>query len=128
MMRYLVSRRRVDDRTLAATLVRLAECGALVIREREGRYRVERRDPRASRCEPHEAEFLDALFAGGRELTLGTRSARSRLQTARRALRRALRAESARYLTSNRRHVWPGLVLSAFLLRDCNPGKHQRSS
>lgn len=112
LMRYLVAGRRVDDKTVAATLVRLAQCGAVVIREREGRYRLSRTKTPTQGCHPHEAEFFEALFAGTREIALGTGDAKRRLGAARRVLRKALRGESARDVATNRRYLWPGLALS----------------
>lgn len=112
LMRYLVTRRRVDDRSVAATLVRLAQCGALVIREREGYYRIEQTAVQAKRPEPHEMAFRDALFAADPKIGLGSTAARRRLRLARRVLRRALRAESAGYVTRNRGYFLPGLALS----------------
>lgn len=113
LARYLVTRRRIDDKTVAATLVRLAHCGALVIREREGRYSIEKTGKSAESCTPHEREFLDRLFAdSAADLTLGTGEARRRVRAAARTLRTALRAESVGYMAANTRYVWPGLAMS----------------
>ena len=115
LMRYLVARRRTDDRTIAATLVHLAHCGALVIREREGRYMIQKTGKAAEGCASHEKEFLEGLFVDANDandLILGTREARGRLRAALRALRTTLRAESAKYVAANTRYVWPGLALS----------------
>jgi hypothetical protein len=112
LMRYLVARQRVDDRTLAATLVRLAHCGALVIHEREGLYKIEKTGHGTEDGARYEARFLDRLFEGTDVLILGTPSARRRLRAARRELRASLRAERAKHVAANTRYLWPGLALS----------------
>ena len=112
LMRYLVARRRVDDRTVAATLVRMAHCGALVIQEREGLYRIQRNSQAAHGCAAHEAAFVARLFAGGDVLILGTRATRRALRAARKVLRANLRAERAMLVQANTRRLRPGLVLS----------------
>lgn len=111
-VRYLTSRRRVDDRSMVATLVRLAECGALTIREREGRYRIDMTGGHPTGCERHETEFLRALFEGATQIAFGTGQARARLRSARRTLERALRAEGRKLVPANVRYLWPGLALS----------------
>jgi hypothetical protein len=112
LMRYLVARRRVDDRTVAATLVRMAHCGALIIQEREGLYKIQRNSQGAHGCAAHEAAFVARLFAGGDVLVLGTRATRRALRAARKVLRANLRAERAALVEANTRHLRPGLALS----------------
>lgn len=112
LMRHLVRRRQPDGRTVVATVVRLAQLGALVVVERDGRYRLAKRAAVPPECAPHEVEFFNHLFGGSDALMLGTRAARARLAAARLGLRRALRTEHSQYLVTNRRHFWPGLVLS----------------
>lgn len=110
LARYLLTG-RVDDTSVAATLVRLAQHGALVIREREGFYRIDQAGGRLKGPAAHESAFREALFAARPTLGVGSVSARRRLRSARRALRRALRAESREYVVKNRRYLVPGLVL-----------------
>jgi hypothetical protein len=112
LMRYLVTG-RVDNKSVAATLVRLAQYGALVIREREGFYRIEQAGGRLKGPAAHESAFRDALFAARPTVGVGSVPARRRLRSARRALRRALRTEIGEYVVRNRRYLVPSLVLSA---------------
>jgi hypothetical protein len=111
-MRFLTTGHRVDARALAATLVRLAQGGALFVREREGRYRIARLDAPTGHA-PHEAAFLDCLFGSTRELTLGTGHARRQLRRAAATLGIALRAERDGFIIRNTRHFWPGAAISA---------------
>lgn len=111
LMRYLLTR-RVDRRSVAATFVRLAQSGALVVREREGCYTIHPTRNPLRGAAAHEAAFFDALFRPGDaslELARGT----DRLRRARRALADALRAQSRTYVTGNIRYWWPGVLLSA---------------
>ncbi len=112
LMRHLVGPRRVDGKSVVATLIRLAQSGSIHIREQDGRYRLAKRaaDPRG--CSAHEEEFLQRLFDGANELNVGTADARRRLRAARGALAKALRIERATYIVANRRYLWPGVVLS----------------
>jgi hypothetical protein len=111
-MRHLMTRRTADGRTVVATLVRLAQAGALVIRERDGRYSLSKRGI-VSEDEPlHESQFFNHIFAGRDTLVLGTAEARGRLMGARGILARALRSEHAKYVVSNRRRFWRGATIS----------------
>jgi hypothetical protein len=111
-MRHIVTRGRTDDRALAATLVRLAQCGALDIGEREGIYRL-RGTGRGGTpsCLRHEEEVLAGLLAGGEHLVIGAVRARQRLGEARAGLHQALRREYGKYFAANTRYLWPGLAI-----------------
>jgi hypothetical protein len=112
LMRYLETGRRADVRTLGATLVSLAQLGALRIQEQQGRYRIERSELAVVVHAAHEAEFLAALFEEAPVLILGSVRARWRLRRAAGVLRKALRRERARYIVRNTRYLLPGIALS----------------
>ena len=114
LMRHIVTRGRTDDRALAATLVRLAQCGALDIGEREGIYRLRRTGSASTpTCAEHEEGALVGLLASGEHLVIGAVGARQRLGEARKGLHKALRREYGKYFAANTRYLWPGLALCA---------------
>jgi hypothetical protein len=110
--RHLLCRNRVDGKSIVATLVRLAQAGAVHIRERDGRYRLYKRGADLRDCAPHEIEFFRRLFDGTSEVMVGTADARRRLRAARAAMAKALRGERAKYIVTNRRYLWPAALLS----------------
>lgn len=112
LVRYLTRGRRVDDVSVAATLVDLAQQGSIDVSEREGTYRLELVDERCGRGS-HAFDLLDALFSGSKNIVLGTSRGRTAVSRARRALRRALTEEQRAYRVTNSRYLWPGLLVSA---------------
>ena len=114
LMRHILTRGRTDDRALAATLVRLAQCGTLDISEREGIYQLRRTGSGATpACAAHEEAALAGLLAGGDQLLIGAVRARQRLRAARAGLHKALRREFGTYFAANTRYLWPGLAMCA---------------
>jgi hypothetical protein len=111
LARYLATGRRVDARSVAATVVRLAQSGALAIRERAGRYRIEKTAVAPAGCADHEVAFFDTVFAGTTSIAPGSADGARRVRDARRVLREALRSQRGRDVVPNSRHVWPSLVL-----------------
>lgn len=104
---------RVDGTSLLATLIHLAQLGALSLAENGGRFTL-RREPAASAgLFPPEAAFLAELFAAGDSLTLSGRPAGRRLKLALRALRHPLRESFGNYYRSNLKYLFPGLAMSA---------------
>ncbi len=112
LIRYIVTRRRVDDVSVAATLVHLAQHGAIRIDERQGAYQIRMAGP-AEDCAPLEQEVLATVFGDADRLVLGMARARATLQRARSSMKRRLEAEYRTYFVSNSRYLWPGLLLSA---------------
>lgn len=111
LIRYIVRRRRVDDLSIAATLVRLAQRGAVRIDERQGAYQVRLTGP-AEHSAPLEQAMLSAVFGDSDRFALGLAHARATLARARSSLRGILETEYRRYFVSNSRHLRPGLLLS----------------
>jgi hypothetical protein len=111
LIRYIVTRRRVDDVSIAATLVGLAQRGAVRIDERQGAYQVRMAGP-AEDCAPLEQKLLAALSGGSDRFVLGLAHARATLGGVRSSMRRMLEAEYRTYFVSNSRYLWPGLLLS----------------
>ena len=112
LIRYIVKRRRVDDVSVAATLVHLAQHGATRIDERQGAYQVRMAGP-AEGCAPLEREVLATVFGDSDRFVLGMARTRATLQRARSSMTRMLEAEYRTYFVSNSRYLWPGLLLSA---------------
>jgi hypothetical protein len=112
LIRYIVKRRRVDDVSVAATLVHLAQRGAVRIDERQGAYQV-RAAGRVEGCELLDQELLSAVFANSDRFVLGIARARDTLRKVRSGMKRILEAEYRRYFVSNSRYLWPGLLVSA---------------
>jgi hypothetical protein len=106
-----MKRRRVDDTSIAATLVRLAQRGAVRIDERQGAYQI-RLAGSAEGCGPIEREVLAVIFAASDRFVLGLTQARATLARVRSGMRGMLEAEYRRYFASNSRYLWPGLLLS----------------
>lgn len=114
LMRHILTRGRTDDRSLAATLVRLAQSGRLDISEREGIYQLRRTGSAPTpTCAAHEEAVLAGLLAGGDQLLIGAVRARQRLRAARTVLHKALRREFGTYFAANTRYLWPGLAICA---------------
>ncbi len=111
LTRYIVRRRRVDDTSIAATLVRLAQRGVVRIDERQGAYQVRLAGP-GEGCVPLEREMLSAVFASSDRFVLGLAHARATLARARARMRQMLEAEYRTYFASNSRYLWPGLLMS----------------
>ncbi|MBI4572465.1 MAG: DUF2207 domain-containing protein [candidate division NC10 bacterium] len=112
LIRYIVTRRRVDDVSVAATLVHLAQHGAIRIDERQGAYQIRRTGP-AEGCAPLEHEVLATVFGDADRFVLGMTRARATLRRARSSMTRLLEAEYRTYFVSNSCYLWPGLLLSA---------------
>jgi len=112
LIRYIVTRRRVDDVSVAATLVHLAQHGAIRIEERQGAYQIRMAGP-AEGCAPLEQEVLATVFGDADRFVLGMARARATLRRARSSMMRSLEAEYRTYFVSNSRYLWPGLLLSA---------------
>lgn len=111
LIRYIVTRRRVDDVSIAATLVRLAQRGAVRIDERQGAYQVRMAGP-AEGCAPLEQNVLATVFGDTDRFVLGIARARATLRMAQSSMKRMLEAEYRSYFVSNSRYLWPGLLLS----------------
>jgi len=114
-IRYILKRRRVDDVSIAATLVHLAQRGAIRIEEREGVYQL-RKAGSAEGCASYERDVLATVFGDIDRFIMGVGRARSILLGVRWKVKRALKAEYQSYFVSNARHLWPGLLVSGATL------------
>lgn len=103
---------QVDGVSLIATLIHLAQKGAVKITESEGRYTILLEPAGAAGLFPAEAAFLEALFEEGQELILAGRPARQRLKRGLRAMRGVLKENFGNYFRSNLKYLLPSAVVS----------------
>jgi predicted transcriptional regulator len=111
MMRYIVTRGGFDEGTVAATLVKLAQCGAIKITKDENLYRISRIVDASAVCLPEEKAFLDGIFASSGNMVVGVKHASKTLRSVTGSLRDMLRQEYKKYFVTNSRYLWRMLAL-----------------
>jgi hypothetical protein len=113
---YVMSRGRLKTPAVAATLVRLAQAGAVTIDGRGGAYRIARCGA-PSGCAAEEEAFFTSLFSGRGAIDLDGRHARRLLRALARPMEKILRQKYGKYYSSNSRYLWrfaPLLLAAAF--------------
>jgi len=112
MMRYIVTGGRLDEGVVAATLVRLAQCGAIKIAKEGNLYRISRTGEPPALCLPEEKSFLDSIFASSDSFVVGVKRARKTLRSITGPLKDMLQREYKRYFVTNSHYLWRMLALS----------------
>ena len=112
MMRYLVTRGRVDKNTVAATLVSLAQRGAIRIAKERTLYRISRTGESPITCLPEEKAFLDGISPRSGSLVVGVKHANKTLRSVTGAMKEILQQEYRKYFVTNSRTLWRMLVPS----------------
>jgi hypothetical protein len=112
MMRYLVTRGKLDQNTVAATLVRLAQCGTIRIAKERNLYRISRTGELPMACLPEEKAFLDGISTCSGSLVVGVEHANKTLRSVTGPMRKILQKEYRKYLVTNSRYLWRMLLPS----------------
>jgi hypothetical protein len=112
MMRYIVTGGRLDEGVVSATLVRLAQCGAIKIAKEGSLYRINRTGEPPAPCLPEEKAFLDSVFARSDNFVVGVKRARKTLRSIIGPLKDMLQREFKKYVVTNSHYLWRMLALS----------------
>jgi len=113
MMRYIIiTGGKLDEGTVPATLVSLAQCGAIKIAKEGNLYRMSRSGELPALCLPEEKAFLDSVFARSDSFVVGVKRARKTLRSMIGPLRDMLQREYKKYVVTNSHYLWRMLALS----------------
>jgi hypothetical protein len=112
MMRYIATRGRLDEEAVAATLVKLAQCGAIKIAREGGLYRISRTGETAAPCFPEEKTFIDGLFTSSDSFVVSVKHASKKVRSMSPSLKELLQREYKEYFVTHSRYLWRMLVLS----------------
>jgi uncharacterized protein (TIGR04222 family) len=112
MIRYIITGGKFDEGTVSATLVSLAQCGAIKIAMEENRYRITRTGDPPALCLPEEKAFLDRVFAQSDSFVVGVKRARKALRSMTGSLKDMLEREYKKYFVTNSHYLWRMLALS----------------
>jgi len=115
-MRQLYTRGKVDGVSIIATILRLAETGGLNISERQGVYRIERRQAGPDGCTPLEKGFLENIFSTSEDMIIGHAGTRKTTGAAVHVMRSELRNGFKGLQRTNGRYLWPGIAISLIAL------------
>jgi len=111
MMRYIVTRGRFDEGTVAATLVKLAQCGAIKIAKEENFYRISRTGEAPASCLPEEKALLDSIFARSDTMVVGVKHPSKTLRSVSGSLKNILWLKYKKYFVTNSHYLWRMLAL-----------------
>jgi hypothetical protein len=111
-MRYIITGGRLDEGVVSATLVSLAQCGAIKIAKEGNLYRISRTGDLPALCLPEEKAFLDSVFARSDSFVVGVKRARKTLRSMTGSLKDLLEREYKRYFVTNSHYLWRMLALS----------------
>lgn len=111
-MRALRAKARTDSLSVAAELLYLAERGLATISEREGTYKIDRMQADSAHLTPVAKAFSEAFFGEKSSVFLTRRGKSKEASHAVHALRTLLKTEYAKHGASNRRFLWPGMIIS----------------
>jgi len=106
MMRYIVTGGRLDEGTVAATLVKLAQCGAIKIAKEGNLYRISRIVDSSAVCLPEEKAFLEGIFSRSDSLVVGVKHASKTLRSVTGPLKDILQQEYKKYFETHSHYLW----------------------
>lgn len=114
--RYIM-RMRFDDKAFTAAVVNMAVKNFLTIKEQDGTYSVKRTEQRnRSLLSPGEKKVARKLLPDSSSLELEKGNHR-KIGEAIEALKKSIKAEfGALHFKTNRKHLYPGLVISLFIV------------
>lgn len=112
LMRALYVKGRTDYLSVASELLYLAEIGLLKISEQEGTYKIEKTQIAADDLPQVVKEFYTAFFGAESEVFLSHKGKGKEVSNAAHALKALLKNEYKKQNVSNRRYLWPGIILS----------------
>jgi hypothetical protein len=112
MMRYIATGGRLDEAVVSATLVSLAQCGAIKIAVEGNRYTITRTGDPPALCLPEEKAFLDSVFGRSDSFVVGVKRARKTLRSMTGSLKDMLEREYKKYFVTNSHYLWRMLALS----------------
>jgi hypothetical protein len=117
MMRYIETRGRLDEGVVAATLVKLAQCGAIKIAREGNFYRISRTGEPPGFCFPEEKVFLESIFTRSDNFVVGLKRVSKTIRSIIGPLEEVLQREYKKYFLTNAHHLWrmivPSLVVAA---------------
>jgi len=112
MMRYIATGGKFDEGVVAATLVKLGQCGAIKIGKEGNLYRISRTGEPSAVCLPEEKAFLDSVFTRSDSMVVGVKHANKMLRSITGPLKDMLRQEYKKYFVTNSHYLWRMLALS----------------
>jgi hypothetical protein len=112
MMRYIETQGRLDEGLVAATLVKLAQCGAIKIAREGNFYRISRTGEPAVLCFPEEKAFLDSIFTRSDSLVVGLKRTSRTIRSIIDPVKDMLQREYRKYFVTNSHTLWRMMVLS----------------
>ncbi|MBI5676037.1 MAG: DUF2207 domain-containing protein [Nitrospirae bacterium] len=112
LMRALYVKGRTDYLSVASELLYLAEIGLIKISEYEGTYKIEKTLVTADDLPKIVKEFYTAFFGAQSEVFLSHKGKGKEVSNTAQVLKASLTNEYKKYSVSNRRYLWPGIILS----------------